>query len=123
MCYVLRDFRYHLKRTEVLLVEFLILFLMVIDVFLYSLLNNFKMNKILAFELTVIAFFCLCFVYISFVGINQLDEDIELILMIVRLILQFCRLGISLIRVTETNSKRKAAAEDINLEFSVKTAD
>lgn len=87
MCYVLRDFRYHLKRTEVLLVEFLVLFLMVIDVFLYSMLNNFRMNKILAFELGVIGFFCLCFIYISFVGMNQLDEDIELLLMVIRMIL------------------------------------
>lgn len=43
--------------------------------------------------------------------------------MIIRMILQFCRLGLSLIRVKETNIKRKAAAEDLNLEFSIKTAE
>ena len=121
MIYVLRDFKYHLKRKIIVHSEFLIGIIMVFDVLLYSFVNNFEMNLIFLIEWLTILFFISCYCYIYFKGVNELDEDIELILMIFRIILQFTRLGLTLLRMKETNKKRHAAAKAMDLNLTEKS--
>lgn len=97
MLYVLRDFRLHLKKNHVLLFELIIGILMFVDVFMYSVITNFKITKMFVVEWFVIFTFIGCYIYILLKGVNELDEDIELSLMILRLALQFMRLGMAVI--------------------------
>lgn len=121
MIYVLRDFKYHLKRQIIVHSECFIGIVMVFDVLLYSYVNNFEMNFVFLIEWITILFFIACYCYIYFKGINELDEDIELVLMIFRIILQFTRLGLTLLRMKENNKKRHAAAKDIDLNLTEKS--
>ena len=68
-----------------------------------------------------IFFFIACFCYISFKGLNEIDEDIELALMVLRIILQFTRLGLTLLRMKQNNLKRNAAAKDMDLNLTEKS--
>ena len=119
MSYVLRDYKFHLKKHNVIFAEFLIGFLMTLDVILYSYINKFKFNYVLFFEYLAIVCFFGCFIYISLVGINDIDEDIELILMTFRIILQFIRLGLAIVRYKQNSDRRQNFAEDLDLELTV----
>jgi hypothetical protein len=121
MVYVLRDFKKHLKKTVILKSELLIGLLMVLDVILYSFINEFRFDLIFVVEWITIIFFFACFCYIILKGLNEIDEDIELILMIFRIILQFTRLGLTLIRIKENTKKRNAAAQDMDLNLTEKS--
>ena len=117
MIYVLWDYKIHLKKTEVLVAEATIAFVMAIDMFLYSMVKRFKISITLLLEWFLVLLYVTVFLYIVFKGINSIDEDIEVSLMIFRLILQFMRFGFFIIRMKE--SKRCwQEAQDLNLELS-----
>ena len=101
--YVLRDFRLHLKKNHVLLFELIIGVLMFLDVLFYSIITEFQITKLFVLEWMVIFTFLGCYVYILLKGINEIDEDIEVSLMILRLCLQFMRLGMALLRMNENS--------------------
>lgn len=101
MLYVLRDFRSHLKKNHVLLFEMIIGLLMFVDVLFYSIITKFKITILFIFEWLVIFTFIGCYIYILLKGINEIDEDIEFGLMLLRLFLQFMRLFMALIRYKE----------------------
>ena len=82
MIYVLRDYKIHLKKTEVLIAEIGIASIMTIDMILFSIVKKFKISLTFILEWLFIILFVLCFVYILLKGINSIDEDIEVSLMI-----------------------------------------
>ncbi len=121
MFYVLRDFKIHLRKRKVIFAESVVGFLMLFDVVLYSIINNFKMNYLFFLEWATIIFFIITFFYISTIGINDLDEDIELSLMVLRIILQFVRLSLAILRIKENSKKRTSAAKDIEMNVTMKS--
>ena len=83
--YVLRDFKYHLKTRHVLLFELVIGILMIVDVLFYSIMTNFQITKFFVVEWIIIFTFIGCYIYILLKGISEIDEDIELSLMVLRM--------------------------------------
>ena len=112
--YVALDFHERIKSELVFHAELIIVILMLIDVLLYSYLNNFKVNILVVLEWIVVITFSGLYGYMFCRGFNVIDEEIEFGLMILRVVLQVIRLLLGLVRAKSYHQERKAT---INIEM------
>ena len=71
---------------------------MVIDIFLYGIINGYNNGIINILEYIIIMTFVSIFFYISYKDFNELDESIQVFLMLLRFILQCLRFMVGVIR-------------------------
>ena len=90
--------------------------MMVGDVFMYLKLHGFKCELLFGLELGTVMIYLGIFFYMNFKGFQQIDEDVELILMVLRLTLQFFRLIFALIRASHVRKRRNETTQN-NINF------
>ena len=90
--------------------------MMILDLVVYINLHGFKCELLFAFELTIVFFYLIIFVYMTFKGFRTLDEDVEFFLVCVRMTLQFSRLIVALVRAGEAG-KNRAIDRETNLDI------
>ena len=117
--YILHDFKTNLRQEKVFFIESFILVIMIIDVFVYKVVNGTELSLFTIFECSIIFFSVTTFIYIVLNGGNLKNEEMELSLMSFRFILQIFRLGIGIARVKKNTEKRKATVDiDIKVDES-----
>ena len=95
---------------------------MIGDVCMYLKLHGFKCEFVFGLELGTVLIYLGIFFYMNFKGFGQIDEDVELILMVVRLTLQFFRLVFALIRASHVRKRRhETTQQNINFDTASKS--
>ena len=95
--------------------------MMVIDVFMFLKLHGPKCEFLFAMELITVLIYISVFVYMNLKGFRQLDEDVEFLLMCIRLTLQFFRLIFAIVRVSKVGKQRNETTNhNITIEIASK---
>ena len=111
LVYLLSDFTTHFQEPFVLVSESVIAILMFIDVFTYSVIQGVKFDLITFLEFATLLNFAISFMIIIANGVQKQSEEYEIILMIVRFILQVIRLPIGVFRLSEHKIKKSVTSD------------
>ena len=96
--------------------------MMIGDVGMFIKLHGVKCELLFGLELGTVLIYLGIFVYMNIKGFGQIDEDVEFILMVLRLTLQFCRLIIAMIRASKVHKQRNENDQtNMNIETASKS--
>ena len=79
---------------------------MLVDVFMFIKLHGIKCECLFAIEFFTVFIYVSVFVYMNIQGFLKIDEDVEFLLMCVRLTLQFLRLFLAIMKVNKVGKQR-----------------
>ena len=96
--------------------------MMIGDVCMFLKLHGFKCELLFGLELGTVLIYIGIFLYMNIKGFQRIDEDVEFMLMVVRLTLQFFRLIFALIRASKARKQRTQTDQhNMNIETASKS--
>ena len=96
--------------------------MMVMDIAMFIKLHGLKCETVFLMELVTVIVYIFIFAYMNIKGFKQIDEDVEFVLMCLRLTLQFFRLIFAIIRASNVKKHRNVHnVHDIDIEAASKS--
>ena len=96
--------------------------MMIGDVCMFLKLHGFRCELLFGLELGTVLIYLGIFGYMNIKGFQRIDEDVEFVLMVLRLTLQFCRLIFALIRASKVRKQRtENDLQNMNIETASKS--
>ena len=96
--------------------------MMIGDVFVFLKLHGFRCELLFALELGTVLIYLGIFLYMNIKGFQRIDEDVEFVLMVLRLTLQFFRLIFALIRASNARKQRNETDQhNMDIEMASKS--
>ena len=99
--FILLNIKSAQKLKTIYIFELTIAILMIIDIIIYGAIKGFNLGIITFLEYIIITTYLTIFIYIEYKGFDELDENVEIFVMCIRLVLQSIRFFVGIWRIRE----------------------
>lgn len=104
----------HFNQKLVFSLELFVVFFMILDMFFYYQINQKRIGLVNILEFLIVGAYVSLFFYIGY-RVNSQDEELELSLVVFRLILQLLRITVGVIKIGENQYKRTSISSEIKI--------